>query len=318
MDHRVLKALRERHNLIRRTGEATVHLGDGVLIKEEERNRRRWKFGIVEELIKGRDGVVRGARLRAGKSYLERPVQHLYPLELSCDRPVEERGVTLSAQAPEFQPRRAAAVARQRIAATAQEESQEDWTFEIEPWTRHWFIFHISLNQICKIDICNYVILSLRLSERHRRERKRLGNLCHRNSIKANVWKTISRVIIYRKLVYDKSSERFGAEKHFFECICQWLWRRWPQSAHWLRSDDSRTASESQWNRTCHSDCLLMHCHKSITDTLNTVKIAMRLSCAEEQRKSHSWKSEWSQKAHRGTTVFPLLVVYCSSFLHIK
>ena len=126
VDHRVLKALRERHNLIRRTGEATVHLGDGVLIKEEERNRRRWKFGIVEELIKGRDGVVRGARLRAGKSYLERPVQHLYPLELSCDRPVEERGVTLSAQAPEFQPRRAAAVARQRIAATAQEESQED------------------------------------------------------------------------------------------------------------------------------------------------------------------------------------------------
>ena len=80
-----LKAIRERHNLNRRTGEATVHLGDDVLIKWEERNRRRWKFGIVEELIQGRDGVVRGARLRNGKSYLERPVQHLYPLELSCD-----------------------------------------------------------------------------------------------------------------------------------------------------------------------------------------------------------------------------------------
>ena len=100
--------------------------GDVVLIKGEERNRGRWRFSIVEQLIQGRDGVVRGVRLRAAKSYLERPVQHLYPLKLFCDRPVKERGVTLSAQAPEFRPRRAAAVARQRIAAIAQEESQED------------------------------------------------------------------------------------------------------------------------------------------------------------------------------------------------
>ena len=46
--------------------------------------------------------------------------------KLFLDRPVEERGVTLSAQAAEFQPRRAAADTRQRIAAIAQEESQED------------------------------------------------------------------------------------------------------------------------------------------------------------------------------------------------
>ena len=71
--------------------------GNVILIKAEERNRGRWRFGIVEQLIQGRDGAVRGAPLRAGKSYLERPVQYLYPLELSCDRPVEERGVTLSA-----------------------------------------------------------------------------------------------------------------------------------------------------------------------------------------------------------------------------
>ena len=83
-------------------------------------------FGIVEQLIQGKDRVVRGARLTAGNSYLERPVQHLYPLELACDRPVPERGVTLSAHAPTFQPRRAAVVARQRISAFAQVESQED------------------------------------------------------------------------------------------------------------------------------------------------------------------------------------------------
>ena len=143
-----LKALRERHNLNRKTGEKAVKPGDVILNKGEEGNRGRWRFGIVEQSIQGRDGVVRGAQLRAGKSYLEQPVQHLYALKLFLDRPVEERGVTLSAQAAEFQPRRAAADTRQRIAAIAQEESQEDWTFEIELWTRHWFIFHISSNQL--------------------------------------------------------------------------------------------------------------------------------------------------------------------------
>ena len=47
-------------------------------------------------------------------------------MAVQSDRPVEERGVTLSAQTAEFQPRRAAADTRQRIAAIAQEESQED------------------------------------------------------------------------------------------------------------------------------------------------------------------------------------------------
>ena len=39
----------------------------------------------MEQLIAGRDGVVRGAKLRVGRSHVERPVQLLYPLELSCD-----------------------------------------------------------------------------------------------------------------------------------------------------------------------------------------------------------------------------------------
>ena len=56
-----------------------------VLIQSEERNRGKWNIGIVVKLIKGRDGVVRVARLRAGKSYLERAIQHLCPMELSCD-----------------------------------------------------------------------------------------------------------------------------------------------------------------------------------------------------------------------------------------
>ena len=45
-------------------------------------------MGVVEELFTGRDGIVRAAKLRAakvraGRGFMERPIQHLYPLELS-------------------------------------------------------------------------------------------------------------------------------------------------------------------------------------------------------------------------------------------
>eukprot|EP00795_Rhopilema_esculentum_P009901 gene9901-biopygen12613 len=54
-----------------------------------------WKTAIVEELIIGKDGVTRGARVRKpGKGKLEficRPVQKLYPLEILRDKTVEER-----------------------------------------------------------------------------------------------------------------------------------------------------------------------------------------------------------------------------------
>ena len=40
---------------------------------------------IVQELHYGRDDVARAVRLRAGKSYLECPMQHPYPLNLTCD-----------------------------------------------------------------------------------------------------------------------------------------------------------------------------------------------------------------------------------------
>ena len=41
------------------------------------------------------------------------------------------------------------------------------------------------------------------------------------------------------------------------------------------------------------NNCLLMHCHKSITDTLATMKIAKRFACANEQRKGHLKKKIW-------------------------
>ena len=89
-------------------------MGDVVVIKGDERNRACWKTGIVEKLIKGKDGVIRGARMKAGRSYLERAVGHLYPLELTCDSwkgdPKMENNIeSLNPTAVEFRPRRNAA-----------------------------------------------------------------------------------------------------------------------------------------------------------------------------------------------------------------
>ena len=65
------------------------------------------------KLIEGRDGVVREARLRAGKSYLEHAIQHLCPMELLCDvrgAPPHQL-VQPNPRARDFTPRRAAVVA---------------------------------------------------------------------------------------------------------------------------------------------------------------------------------------------------------------
>ena len=62
-----------------------------VIARGDESNRGKWSLGVVADLFEGRDGVVRAAKLRAGKSFLERSVQHLFPLELACDKPVQRQ-----------------------------------------------------------------------------------------------------------------------------------------------------------------------------------------------------------------------------------
>ena len=119
-----LRSLRERHRLKHGDKNCNLAVGDIVVIQSVERNRNCRPFGIVEQLIEGRDGVVRGARLRAGRSHLERPIQHLYPLELSCDKENVQRETTaLNLTAPVFRPTRDAAVAaRLRMQEVAEEE----------------------------------------------------------------------------------------------------------------------------------------------------------------------------------------------------
>lgn len=81
-----LHSLCEGHHAQVGTGGDKPGVGDVVIIQSEGKNRGKGPFGIVENLVAGKDGVVRGERLRTGKSYVVRVIQHLYPLELSCDR----------------------------------------------------------------------------------------------------------------------------------------------------------------------------------------------------------------------------------------
>ena len=96
------------------------------VIKDDNKDRNKWKLEIVEELVAGRDGVVRAVKLRAGKSYLERAVQQLYPLEPSCDKPREVRKPPLSPEARAFRQKRDAAVAARLRVQNIAERDQDD------------------------------------------------------------------------------------------------------------------------------------------------------------------------------------------------
>lgn len=88
-------------------------MGDVVIIRSEDKNRGKWPLGIVEQLYEGKDNVVRAVKLRAGKTHLERPIQYLYPLELTCDHQMQtsKSPTQLRPEASVFRPRRDAAIA---------------------------------------------------------------------------------------------------------------------------------------------------------------------------------------------------------------
>ena len=108
-----LRALRERHDLTHDGKTNEISVGDVMLIKGDQKNRQKWKIGIVKQLITGRDGVVRGATLRAGRDTMERAVQHLYPMEMTCDMSQPTLS-TLNPTVETFEPRRAAAVTSEK------------------------------------------------------------------------------------------------------------------------------------------------------------------------------------------------------------
>jgi hypothetical protein len=104
-----VRSLRERHVNAGGKQASCPRKGSAVIIADESKNRNTWKLGIVSDLIKGKDNVIRGAKVRTANGVLERAIQHLYPLELS----IEEKNWEPNPSAPTFipRPRRDAAVA---------------------------------------------------------------------------------------------------------------------------------------------------------------------------------------------------------------
>ena len=89
-------------------------VGEVVIVRSEQKNRGAWTLGFLIELITGKDGAIRGAKVRTEKSTIERPVQFLYPMELSRDDTDEgPKAVKLNPEASEFRtrPKRDAAIA---------------------------------------------------------------------------------------------------------------------------------------------------------------------------------------------------------------
>ena len=56
---------------------------DVVIVEEETQSRSMWRVGIVEKLLQGKDGQIRGVKVRVPKtnSILKRPVNKLYLVE---------------------------------------------------------------------------------------------------------------------------------------------------------------------------------------------------------------------------------------------
>ena len=93
-----IPALRESHRLKLDSAGQTVQIGDIVSVHDESLPRTKWRMGVVHELIKGVDKETRGAVVRIadkGKSsYLQRPLQRLFPLEILDDVKKEPESFT--------------------------------------------------------------------------------------------------------------------------------------------------------------------------------------------------------------------------------
>ena len=129
-----LLELREFHRTAGHGGAShALQPGEVVTIYDDNHQRGMWRLGRIEELIPGADGQVRGVRVRVVSKggqlkIINRPIQHLYPLEVRSEHSdsistetsptVEDTPSPANENAEPIRPqstRKAAAHARDRI-----------------------------------------------------------------------------------------------------------------------------------------------------------------------------------------------------------
>ncbi|CAL8127222.1 unnamed protein product [Orchesella dallaii] len=69
--------------------------GDIVLVGEDRKNRFHWPLGLIIELIPRRDGKQRVAKVKTSHGILLRPIQRLFPLEISAGEELAARMKTI-------------------------------------------------------------------------------------------------------------------------------------------------------------------------------------------------------------------------------
>ena len=93
------------------------------------RRRDKWNIGTVEELCEGKDNLIRAVKLRSRKTYIERPIQFFYRLELSCDTWKRQKTVHQCSNKPlnvnTSEERNAAAIAGVRIQDASEANKDE-------------------------------------------------------------------------------------------------------------------------------------------------------------------------------------------------
>ena len=84
-----VRALREKHDV---TKVKPYHpdIGEIVLVVGDSKNKHEWKHGLIVELLKGKDKVVRGMKMIVNNNLWERPVQLICPLEIKSTLTPEE------------------------------------------------------------------------------------------------------------------------------------------------------------------------------------------------------------------------------------
>ena len=98
-------------------------------MRSDTKNRGKWPLAVVQQTYPERDGHLRAVQLRTSKGVIERPVQHIYPLELHCE-PTVPAGAEqqLNPDAAIFRPRRAAAT---EVAAGIKEIADDEETEQL-------------------------------------------------------------------------------------------------------------------------------------------------------------------------------------------
>ena len=82
-----LTSLREHH---RTTGNNSQQIKSGdIVLMYDESPRSTWKLAVIEELITGRDGLVRAAKIKTSQGRTNRPIAKLVPLEVSTPTATE-------------------------------------------------------------------------------------------------------------------------------------------------------------------------------------------------------------------------------------